>query len=347
MDIANQTSGDEIFFFVATSTHNGGQRIKLLLDSMLHQTSTNFVHYIYDDGSQTPADEVIEDYRQKASSLSKPFQVIYEKGPDLGLDLAYGRLFSKRTGTHFFWIDDDDCLDPSFFETLTREIKVHPDCTWFHTDRREFDPSGRLFRKPTSAQCDKKRLREEDQYLNYVSGVNFFYSSLVIQSKAFAKHNPNCLFLDARKNGGFYFDQQVCQVMACSHEKMDYIDAPLFYSCMRPDSSSHVYCGQKPELRDKAKADYLLTLGYPKAEVDSFYEARTIYEKIFEIRFIASSGDLKKTLEWAQEIKAYFKRKDIPPHCRLHLSYVRQAVFAVKHPHLFALRKKAKRLLRH
>jgi glycosyltransferase involved in cell wall biosynthesis len=339
--IPTQTfTNDNVFFFVATSTHNGKDRIRRLLDGMLAQTASNFVHYIYDDGSDSPADSIIEEYKRKAQERSKPFKVIYEKGPDLGLDLAYGRLFSKRTGTHFLWVDDDDYLAPTYLQDVQNEIVKNQGYTWFHTDRHEYEPSGKIREKTTADFCNRKRLANVDQFINFVGGVDFYYSSFVIESEMFSHYNPKCLFVDSRLNGGCYFDSQILSVLTCAHEKMYYIDRPLFFACMRGDSSFHTYASLQATKSDNAKFWLLTELGFDPTDVAFFKDTRNTFEEINTIRYICQIGNFEQAKKMIKDIKSYFARPDVPKSYRLRLSFVRQASLAVKFPWLYKFRQK-------
>ncbi len=57
--------------FLFTCIKDGRKYIWKLFESLLEQTSNNFVHFIYDDGSNDPIEDLVETYKEKAFNLSK------------------------------------------------------------------------------------------------------------------------------------------------------------------------------------------------------------------------------------------------------------------------------------
>jgi len=113
----------DYLFFVFTCVKNGRKYIEKLFDSLLEQTLTNFVHFIYDDGSDDPIDDLVDEYRKKVSLLANPFPVIYEKNTtNIGINMATQYCISKCCARYFVWIDCDNWIDKNFFNEMTNTI---------------------------------------------------------------------------------------------------------------------------------------------------------------------------------------------------------------------------------
>ena len=109
-------------FFLFTCVKNGRKYIQKLFDSLLKQTKINFVHYIYEDGSEDPVDDLITDYKTKANDIG--LQVIYEKQSiNIGLNMATKHCIEQCFLPYFIWIDCDNWVDSRFFEELGNTVR--------------------------------------------------------------------------------------------------------------------------------------------------------------------------------------------------------------------------------
>ena len=71
-------SNEKPLFFLFTCVKDGRKYINKLFDSLLSQTKINFVHYIYEDGSNDPIEDLVLSYKEKVSKLEHPYKVIYD-----------------------------------------------------------------------------------------------------------------------------------------------------------------------------------------------------------------------------------------------------------------------------
>ena len=123
----NKSKTNEPLFFLFTCVKDGRKYINKLFDSLLAQTKINFVHYIYEDGSKDPLDEMVEQYKEKVSKLSNPYEIIYEKNPiNIGLNMATKHCIDKCFCPYFIWIDCDNWVDKDFFKHLGKQVKKNP-----------------------------------------------------------------------------------------------------------------------------------------------------------------------------------------------------------------------------
>jgi GT2 family glycosyltransferase len=190
--------------FLITTIYGHRDRLERTLNSVLQQTSGNFIHYIYDDVGPENCDEVVEAYRKAASERPIPFTVIYEKGKvNLGVDGAHQRAFSLCTCPYFMWLDVGDYLDPAFIENALKEVPKHLECSFFHFNTRSYDEAHGLSKKPTSAQFKMKELAREDQLPNFLGNANIYYHHFVVNFHDYKQINPSLFIQDGRKNGDF------------------------------------------------------------------------------------------------------------------------------------------------
>ena len=108
---------NEPLFFLFTCVKDGREYIDKLFESLLMQTKKNFIHYIYEDGSDNPLDEIVENYIKRVNQLDEPYRVVYEKcNKNIGLNKATEHCLKKCYLNYFIWMNCDDWLDVNFFK---------------------------------------------------------------------------------------------------------------------------------------------------------------------------------------------------------------------------------------
>ena len=178
---------NEIKIYVFTCVKNGRNYVKKLFDSMLAQTCTSFVHYIYDNGSDDPIDDLVAQYKEKAKNLRTPFEVIYEKTEKIiGLNMATKHCIDRCDKPYFIWIDCDNWIGKDFFKYLIKTIKRHPNNILYRTLLVKVDgETGN-----TSSNYKERRLSVKNQnnaaFTFFTRKNRYYYSFFAKNMKKFS-----------------------------------------------------------------------------------------------------------------------------------------------------------------
>lgn len=229
-----QLDSQKALFFTFTCVKNGRQFILRLFDSLLKQTKKNFIHYIYDDGSTEPLDDMVEEYKQKVSKLVNPYEVIYEKNPNnIGLNMATKHCIDMCSCPYFIWIDCDNFVDSRFFEEMEKGVVKHKNATVFRT---------RLFKYDEKNDCVYEMYRKHKSYKGKIQLKNFLYSKyaysfFAINYNKYKAANPMNHFENIRT---YFNDTQVLFSCALCDCEFAFIENAIGYYLSRDESESHV-----------------------------------------------------------------------------------------------------------
>ena len=91
--------------------------IKDCLNSLIHQTFTDFEVIVVDDGSTDNTGNIIDEYAEKYEKV----HVYHQKNK--GVVKTRSRLMSLATGNYVGWVDADDFVDVQMFEKLYLQAK--------------------------------------------------------------------------------------------------------------------------------------------------------------------------------------------------------------------------------
>ena len=227
----NVYNNENPLFFLFTCVKDGRAFINKLFDSLLQQSKVNFVHYIYEDGSNDPIEDLVDIYKEKNSKLSNPIQIIYEKNPkNIGLNMATKHCIDMCYLPYFLWINCDDWVHKDFFSNLEKEVTRHPDKSIFFSNMKVYENN-------------KFHCRIGSRYLwNILKKSNF--NELLLADKMVFNHfclkldkykqiNPENLILDKKI---FFNDEQVVVPLAFKNIGFCYCKKIITYFYKRGDS---------------------------------------------------------------------------------------------------------------
>lgn len=220
-------------FFLFTSVKDGRVFINKLFDSLLKQSKVNFVHYIYEDGSNDPIEDLVDIYKEKNSKLSNPIQIIYEKNPkNIGLNMATKHCIDMCNLPYFLWINCDDWVDDNFFEELEKAVRKHDDGCVFQFKTRFYN-GNKVGVRPCN-NYDKYLLHFKNKNLELLAN-KIQYNHFCVNHKKYLEVNKNNYFIDKRS---FYNDQQVLIPLAYSNAKFYYCNKVVSNYLIRGNSES-------------------------------------------------------------------------------------------------------------
>ncbi|MBD5225238.1 MAG: glycosyltransferase [Bacteroidales bacterium] len=109
-------------FSVIIPVYNRIEEIRDLLESLAHQTASNFEVIIVEDGSTDRCEEIAGTY---SSSLDLRYYFKQNEGRSIARNFG----MKQARGTYFIFFDSDCVIPPDYFEKLNMEMEREPfDC---------------------------------------------------------------------------------------------------------------------------------------------------------------------------------------------------------------------------
>lgn len=298
-------SNEKPLFFLFTCVKDGRKYINKLFDSLLSQTKINFVHYIYEDGSNDPIEDLVLSYKEKVSKLEHPYKVIYEKNPvNIGLNMATKHCIDMCTCPYFIWIDCDNWVDKDFFLNLEKTClkKRYPD--FIKTEL--FNGTTHIERSNTGNGGDVK-----NKYTKYQLGMlirrKYYYCFFAIKNNFYTNLNGNNYFLNEKL---LYNDEQVLILSLLGNPKIAFSKKSYGYFLERKDSESNCNVVSLEALRNyqlnlvkninsnlykKLVSIYFIFDSYKKMDCGQILNKKEFCERISKIKYESkqNSIDLK------------------------------------------------------
>lgn len=267
---------NDSLFFLFTCVKEGRDYIGKLFDSLLSQTKINFIHYIYDDGSDDPVDDLVEEYKERAKHIDNPYTIIYEKGSkNIGLNMATKHCIKKCTCPYFIWIDCDNWVNDSFFEELEKIARKNKDAIVIRTELYDSDTNS-LANYPK--RTIKKRMKHNQTKQFFYDF--FYFSFFAVKNDAFRNINKNCSFLDKRS---FFNDRQVILSCVLSGGDFAFSKKSIGYFLKKNNNESTLYETHDLMFRFNCYKELALLFDYTKSyQIPIIYKLRLLLNEIEE-----------------------------------------------------------------
>lgn len=284
---------ENVKIFLFTCVKDGRPFIGKLFESLLSQTNTNFVHFIFDNGSNDPVDDLVCKYKEKVSKLKNPYEVIYEKTSDLiGLNMATKYCIEKCTQPYFIWIDCDNWVDKNFFKYLINSIKKNPNCFLYRTSLVKFDK----INGKGSNNFSERRLSTTKQnsasFTFFTRKNRYYYSFFAINKKLYMQASHNNI-LDIRD---FYNDEQVLGYCYLANGKFSFVKKSIGYYLARDDSEAHLVL---PKHNSASLFFFNERLNIAKKISDGSFKYYLLINKLFEeyndMQLSYNAGNIKES----------------------------------------------------
>ena len=104
---------------IITSVYDAKEYLPACIQSVLNQTFTDFELILVEDGSPNGCGEVCDEWAKKDSRI----RVIHK--PNGGPASASNAGLAAATGDYIGFVDSDDLIEPTLYETLYSAIKAH------------------------------------------------------------------------------------------------------------------------------------------------------------------------------------------------------------------------------
>lgn len=298
-------------FFVITCVKEGRKLIWPLFESLIKQTKHNFIHYIYEDGSVDPLNEIIDEYIKKVNMLPNPYEVIYEKNEvNIGLNRATMHAIKRCTLNYFVWINCDDKVDVRFFEEMSKYIAKHKDGVVFRSNQIALNEAGDRIKLSEFERI--KYAKKKNQLAPYLHRY-YFWSTFIVKMSSYKEVNPN-YYVDSTPY--VFNDKQITFALINFYsDYFHFVKRAFSFYIERNNSEGRKYVdlNSNNELYKKNSFFYHSLISNIFPEKRPFHEKIDQYRELCDQFFIAYKNlQLKKLLICHKKKKDFIKINDIP-----------------------------------
>ena len=295
----NNTNNKPLFFLF-TCIKDGNQYVDKLFNSLLNQTKINFVHFIYEDGSNVPLGNKIIEYKDKVSKLDNPYEVIYEYNPvNIGLNKSTQYCISKCSCPYFIWIDCDNYVDIHFFDELEKLQKRNKKAILLRTICHDTK-----YKKEIFFNCGTIKESLSKYQLGLLIRAKYYYSLFAVNFEKYKNINPNNI-MDHNRN--FYNDEQVLLLCLLGNGKTALSKNAIGYFMVREGQESSQYNVPLNELREYQIHLASLVNNGLGLKLTMMYLIKDLYEELFKIY----QTDFTKSRDSIKQIRSISRREKI------------------------------------
>ncbi len=179
-------------FSIILPVRNGGEYVKLCINSILSQTINNFNLIVLDNCSIDGTLEYIQ-------SLGDDRIVLYPSSKPLTIEENWGRIVSVNKNKFITLIGHDDILFPDYLAEMEQLIHTYPEASLYQTHFVYIDAKGRMIRKckpMVEIEDGPSFLKTFLQNKIDVMGTGFMMRSVDFDLLGGMPSYPNLLFAD-------------------------------------------------------------------------------------------------------------------------------------------------------
>jgi glycosyltransferase involved in cell wall biosynthesis len=123
---------------IGLPVYNGGRFLRPCLDSLLHQTFTDFELIICDNASTDDTEQVCREYLSRDSRIA-----YYRNAENVGAARNYNLTFDLASGRYFKWSSHDDLCGAQFLERCVEALERNPEIVLAYPKMVDIDVEGR------------------------------------------------------------------------------------------------------------------------------------------------------------------------------------------------------------
>ncbi len=124
---------------IGLPVYNGEKYLRTALDSLIHQTFSDFEIIISDNASTDRTESICREY------AARDWRIRYIRATrNRGLSWNYNRVFLLSRGRYFKWAACDDICAPTFLERCVEVLDADPAVVCCHSWTMKIDPNGTL-----------------------------------------------------------------------------------------------------------------------------------------------------------------------------------------------------------
>lgn len=154
---------------IVLPTYNGARWLSLAIESIQHQSLTDWELIIVNDGSTDQTEEIIDKYAKIDARIQKINNPINKKIPG---SLNIG--FKSARGKYFTWTSDDNLYKTDALETMASFLDSHPDIDLFSGNIDIINEEGQFVRPCYTVEGAKNR-KPQDLIIGCNIGGAFLY----------------------------------------------------------------------------------------------------------------------------------------------------------------------------
>ncbi len=167
---------------VCIPTYNRSRLLKPFLDSILHQTLTDFEVVISDNCSTDETEAIVR-------AMTDPRIVYHRNATNIGPFRNMNRLLELARGEYVCIVHDDDLYAPRFLERLSAMLDRHPNVGMVHCAAYEVEQNGTR-RGLIRAYATDRVLPGDQEFVRYLQGHNVCCSSVMARRTLYAAAGP-------------------------------------------------------------------------------------------------------------------------------------------------------------
>ncbi|MFZ5644997.1 MAG: glycosyltransferase family 2 protein [Bacillota bacterium] len=155
--------------------------------SALSQTYPDVEVIIYDDCSTDPlVRKILLQYHNHPRA-----RLIFGK-TNLGISMATNQAIIRSAGDYLAFLDCDDILSPNAIETAAQYIQLHPDVSYFYSNRENIDEEGKIINRMDFSHYTGKSPREQILTFMFASHLKVIKKSVFFEVGLFKKEYDSC-----------------------------------------------------------------------------------------------------------------------------------------------------------
>jgi glycosyltransferase involved in cell wall biosynthesis len=122
---------------IGLPVYNGAQYLEQSLNSLLHQSYSNFELILSDNASTDSTGSICQAYAAKDKRIR-----YYRNEKNIGANPNFNRVFELSSGTYFKWAACDDIHDERFIERCIEVLDNEPSVVLCYTRTEQIDENG-------------------------------------------------------------------------------------------------------------------------------------------------------------------------------------------------------------
>lgn len=268
---------------IVLPVYNGERFLGEAIESILHQTYTDWELIIVNDCSTDSSRSIMQEYADRDARI-----YIVDNPTNLKLPRSLNSGFGVARGEYYTWTSDDNLLKPIMLETLVNELEKNPEYGMVYSDHDDIDESGKHI-------CDRILGEpEEMRKSGNVCGASFLYRRVV--ADLVGEYDAS-LFLAE----DYDYWMRVYSITSIKHIN------GILYSCRRhKDSLTATKIEQISQQTKKAiEKNFWPLLKMTETQQDRYYLFNMLYERAY------SKENLRMLSVYVNDLVEYRKKKKI------------------------------------
>lgn len=238
---------------VVTSIYNGEKYIAETIESIIHQTFTDWEYIIIDNASIDASAEIVESYAKRDSRIR-----FYRNQENIGISANMNQCFDLACGKYIARTDADDLSKSTRLEIQYQYMEDHPDIALVGCEMQYLDANqGRYPSNNDFVGLTSKEVRFSLPFVNFIPASSFFLRKEIIdinniQHRSYQYSEDYALLLDVLRKGNIYslpeelisyrlHGNQLTQSLDSTLQNKETLDVQLSFLDMLPQECREIF----------------------------------------------------------------------------------------------------------